>query len=238
MTMVPEPRLHRVGKSATPVLQVDGIGAAPDRVRGLAAALGPLLPARNNYPGLRRIVSEVDGEAFAYFVDLLNAASPFIAGAFDLDGFDLIEASFSLVTLPPERLSSVQRAPHFDSVDPDLFAVLHYLTPTEGTAFYRHRESGIELLDDRCVDDYVRAVKSLPAASGYVFGSNRDFEMTGSVDGRSGRLVAYPGRLLHSGRIPPDFVGSSDPLVGRLTANMFIRGRREQRDGWKREGKQ
>ena len=37
--------------------------------------------------------------------------------------------------------------------------------------------------------------------------------------------VLYRGALLHSGIIPPDAVLSSDPRKGRLTANLFGRGR-------------
>ncbi|MEO1968780.1 MAG: DUF6445 family protein [Sphingomonadaceae bacterium] len=53
-----------------------------------------------------------------------------------------MEAGFSLVTTPHRQLSPVQRTPHFDSVDPDFYAVMHYLASCAGTAFYRHRAGG------------------------------------------------------------------------------------------------
>jgi hypothetical protein len=37
-------------------------------------------------------------------------------------------------------------------------------------------------------------------------------------------LIIYQGSLLHSGIIPPGMPFSSDPEVGRLTANLFVRG--------------
>ena len=63
----------------------------------------------------------------------------------DVEGFDWIEGSFSMVTAPPASLSPAQRAPHFDAVDPGYLAVLHYLSDTSGsgTAFYRQRSTGI-----------------------------------------------------------------------------------------------
>ena len=63
------------------------------------------------YPGIRRIVSKADPDAWSYVEATLRAASPFLGGAFDFDRFTLIEASFSMVTAPPETLSPAQRAP-------------------------------------------------------------------------------------------------------------------------------
>jgi hypothetical protein len=38
-------------------------------------------------------------------------------------------------------------------------------------------------------------------------------------------MLIYQGSLLHSGVIPPDMPLSADPREGRLTANIFVRGR-------------
>lgn len=207
-------------------MRVDAIGWDTDRAIALARGMGPFPPARNNYPGHRRLIAAGDDAAQAYVTDLLEAAAPYLAGAFDLDAFDLVEASFSLVTTPPERLAAVQRAPHFDDVDPDLIAVLHYLTDCEGTAFYRHRETGIEVVNAACLDTYVGAARRLVPPSGYVGRDDPHFECTGSVAGRAGRLAAYPASALHSGLIAPDASFSADPVTGRLTTNIFIRARR------------
>ena len=214
-----------VGERSTPVLTVDAIGPDPTLIAAMAHDLAPFPPATNNYPGLRRVLSEADGAAWAYVLDLLDQATPFIAGAFDLDGFDLVEASFSLVTRDPADLAPVQRMPHFDSVEPGYFAVMHYAAECAGTAFYRHRESGIEVVEPEAVDSYValarRAAAAAPAE--YIGGDTESYACIGTVAGLPGRLVAYPGRLLHSGIIPPGFVGSADPRLGRLTTNIFIR---------------
>jgi hypothetical protein len=219
------PRLERFGAQRTPVMVLDGAGPAISRIVEFAAALGPFPVAGVNYPGVRRTLCAGDGAAYDYMVDLLESAAPYIGGAFDLDGFDLIEASFSLVTTPPEALTPVQRAPHFDTTEPNVFAVLHYLAETEGTAFFRHRASGVETVSPENVESFVAAARRTPAPAGYISASNAYWERVGMVEGRAGRLVAYPGRTLHSGLIPPDFIPSADPRLGRLTSNLFIRGR-------------
>jgi len=220
------PRLNRFGETKVPVVQVDAVGPSVGEIVALARALAPFPTAVNNYPGLRRIVRESDGAAFAYVVALLEQATPYIAGAFDLDAFDLVEASFSLVTTPSARLTAVQRAPHFDDVDPDLYAVLHYVAPCAGTAFFRHRASGTEVVTAASVDAYVEAARRTPVASGYVGLADPAFECTGRIEGLAGRLVAYPARALHSGVIQSSFAGHADPARGRLTTNLFIRARR------------
>lgn len=217
-----------VGECCTPVLVVDDIGPDAAATTSLAQRLVPFPQADNNYPGIRRVLNAEDGLAWIYVIDLLEAAKPYIAGAFDLDGFDLVEASFSLVTTPAQRLTPVQRVPHFDSVDDNFYALLHYQSQCDGTAFYRHRATGIELVTPQSVDRYVALARSEAAKAepDYIRGSTPGFECTASIDGLARRLVAYPGRLLHSGIIPADFDGSANPANGRLTTNIFIRGHR------------
>ncbi|MBA4163756.1 MAG: hypothetical protein C0510_03850 [Erythrobacter sp.] len=219
-----------VGGSLTPVLTVDGIGPDPAAIVGMARALGPFPRATNNYPGLRRIIGPADTPVWAYVAKLLNDAASFIGGAFDVDGFDLVEASFSLVTTSPEMLTPVQRLPHFDGVEDDLIALLHYAAPNAGTAFYRHRATGIELVTPENVDRFVAVARreAQRAGPGYVHPSSPGaFEPIGHVEGHAGRLIAYPGRLLHSGVIPQGFDFCADPGSGRLTTNIFLKTRRD-----------
>ncbi len=227
--MAHAPVLHRFGLSQSPVLCVDALGPEPLAIQTMAAALGKFPSASNNYPGLRRIIRAEDVAAWNYVVALLEQASPYLAGAFDLDGFDLVEASFSLVTTPPAALSPVQRLPHFDSVDDTLYAVLHYLAPCDGTAFFRHAASAIELVTPGNCDGYVAAARRLASAvpADFIRGTTADYVCIGTVEGVPGRLAAYPARFLHSGIIPAGFAGSPDPMLGRLTTNIFIRGRRD-----------
>lgn len=224
------PSLRRVGTSQAPVVAIDDFSGDVAAIREVAAALAPFRAARGSYyPGLRRIIEDADIDAFAYVQRTLEAAATFIGGGFDADSFELLEASFSMVTAPADTLSPAQRVPHFDSTDPDYLAVLHYVsdTPGSGTAFYRQRSTGIEQVAADTVDRFVTAAKreSLGLA-GYTSASNAAFEQIGMVESAPDRLIIYQGCLLHSGVIPPDMVLSGDPRCGRLTANLFVQARR------------
>jgi hypothetical protein len=219
-----EPALRKFGVMQTPVVVVDNICGDLAPVIATAAALAPFPPATNYYPGLRRVIHSQDS-AYGYVEHLLERAAPFIGGAYDIDRFELIEASFSLVTCPPERLIAPQRSPHFDSTDDNYFAVMHYLCETEGTAFYQHRATGIERIRDINLNSFVETAKAenARASAEYIIDSNEYYERIGAAAGRLDRLLIYPGNLLHSGIIGSDNRLSSDPRNGRLTTNIFIR---------------
>jgi hypothetical protein len=225
-----KPELRHVGNSHSPVVIIDGFSGALDNILAGAEALAPYPPLNNYYPGVRRVIGSGDGAANDYVTEVCERAAQFIAGAFDFDRFELIEASFSMVTTPPAELSPPQRAPHFDTTDPKHLALLHYLRvpPGSGTAFYRQRSTGIERVTESNLDRFVRTATNeavrLPADSGYIQGSDDFFEEIGAVEAVPDRLVIYQGSLLHSGIIPPGMDLSTDPNRGRLTANLFVRG--------------
>jgi hypothetical protein len=226
-----KPELRRVGKSQSPIVIIDEFSGAVEEIGRLAEGLAPFPRiAENYYPGVRRTISEADGLAYEYVLSTCNSAAPFIGGGFEVDGFDLVEASFSIVTLAPEELQPVQRAPHFDSPDQDLFALLHYLRVPEnsGTAFYRHRATGIERITNDNLNLFTINARSeasmLAADSGYIHGSDRFYEQIAKIEAVPDRLIIYHSSLLHSGVIPPDMSLSADPREGRLTANLFVRG--------------
>ncbi len=221
------PELRRIGQAQSPVVVIDDFTGAVDDIVDLAAALAPF-PAETGtyYPGLRRRI--LPGElAYAYVERLLEAAATFVGGGFDVDRFDLIEASFSMVTTAPGALGPAQRSPHFDSTDPDYLAVIHYLSETPGTAFFRQLATGIEMVDERNADRFVATARHASGElTGYIHGSNPHYERIGQIEGVRDRLAIYRGAMLHSGIIPPDMAFSADPRVGRLTANIFIKGRK------------
>jgi hypothetical protein len=220
------PQLIHVGEGAHPIVVVDAFHRDPGALVDAAAALAPF-PADHGtyYPGSRRIIMPADRDANAIVERMLETAAPFVAGAFDIERFHLLEASFSMVTAPPAQLTPAQRAPHFDSTDPAYLALLLYLSETPGTAFYRQRATGIEAVTEANVASFVATARRESAdMTGYTAGSNAPFEQTGAVAGNAGRLVIYQGCLLHSGIIPEDMDFSSDPRRGRLTLNIFIKG--------------
>lgn len=227
-----KPELRRFGTGASAVVVIDGFSGNVEAVGRLADAMVPF-PSVNTssyYPGVRRLIDEGDEAAFAYARRACEDAGPYIAGAFEIDQFELVEASFSMVSLPPGELRPAQRAPHFDSTDQSYLALLHYLRvpPGSGTAFYRQRSTGIERVTESNVDTFVRSAKAEAAAlspdSGYIRGSDQFFEQIGVVEAVPDRMVIYQGSLLHSGIIPTGMTFSADPQLGRLTANLFVRG--------------
>ena len=226
-----KPELRHVGESRTPVVVIDDFSGSLERILETADALAPYPRHTNYYPGLRRIFTAADTAANAYVDETCERAAQFIAGAFEIDSFDLLEASFSMVTLKPAELTPPQRAPHFDTTDQKDLALLHYLRapPNSGTAFYRQRTTGIERVTELNVSVYVPVAEvqnaQLPAGSGYFHNSDEFFEQIGEIEAVPDRMIIFQGSLLHSGIIPPDMPLTDDPRQGRLTANIFVRGR-------------
>jgi hypothetical protein len=225
-----KPELRRVGKSQSPIVVVDEFSGAIEQILKIAESLAPYPPPTNYYPGLRRKITKADEAAAGYVVETCKRAAQFIAGAFGLDCYDLLEASFSMITTRSSALTMPQRAPHFDTTDQKHLALLHYLRvpPESGTAFYRQRSTGIERVTESNIDLFVETAKAevakLPSNSGYIHGSNQFFEEIGAIGAVPDRLIIYQGSLLHSSIIPPSMTLSADPRLGRLTANIFVQG--------------
>ena len=226
-----KPEIRRFGNSQTPVVVIDDFSGSLGQILEIADKLAPYPRHTNYYPGVRRIFTAADTAANAYVEQAIGRAAPFIADAFEIDAFDLIEASFSMVTLKPAELTPPQRAPHFDTTDQKDLALLHFLRvpPNSGTAFFRQRATGIERVTESNVSVYVPVAEvqtpQLPADSGYFDGSDQFFEQIGAVESAPDRMIIFQGSLLHSGIIPPDMPLTDDPRQGRLTANIFVRGR-------------
>jgi hypothetical protein len=225
------PELRRIGISQSPVVVIDAFSGDAERIARIAEALAPFPEVTNEYyPGVRRVLDERDEFAWTYVRRACEGAAQFIAGAFDVEGFELLRGSFSMVTVQPDQLSLPQRAPHFDSTDPKYYALLHYLRVPDGsgTAFYRQRSTSIERITEANVDCFVstseREGAQLPADSGYINGSDAFFEQIGAIEAVADRMIIYQGSLLHSGIIPPGMSFSADPKEGRLTANIFVLG--------------
>jgi hypothetical protein len=226
-----KPELRRFGNSQSPVVVIDDFSGSAEAVASLADALAPFPAVEGNfYPGLRRVITADDAAAQSYAEQACEECAQFIGGAFDFDDFDLLEASFSMVTRQPGELIARQRAPHFDSTDQKYIALLHYLRvpANSGTAFYRQRSTGIERITEDNLARFVRTaaaeVAMLPGDSGYIHGSDPFFEQIGAVEAIPDRMIIYQGSLLHSGIIPGNMSFSADPRIGRLTANLFVRG--------------
>lgn len=211
-----------VGRELEPVVQIDGFSDRPDALVEAAAAsvFTPAYGPAGGYPGLRA-PAPLD-----YVESVVRALSAPIADAFGLGAARpaRAECNFSLVTLPPDALVPMQRAPHVDTAEAAQFAILHYLCDERfgGTGFFRHKATGYETLTPERLTAYDQARAMESDADGYVDDGAPWFDRTGQVDATFNRLVIYRSRLLHSGRImaPEDL--SIDPRRGRLTANIFL----------------
>ncbi|MEQ5788962.1 hypothetical protein J3454_13770 [Erythrobacter sp. NFXS35] len=137
---------------------------------------------------------------------------------------------YSLVTTPPADLAPMQRLPHVDGTDPRQIAMMLYLHRTGhgGTAFFRHRSTGLEALTTAEFARYREALQrdvartGLPPAA-YPTDGAPHFERTHAVPGHFNSAVFYRGNILHSGVIDNAAPLSSDPREGRLTINAFFR---------------
>ena len=219
-----------IGQERTKVVIIDDFVANPHAVIEQAAALAPFPQiADNYYPGVRRMLRQ--GEAAYHYVrSVCGVLPPVLQRVYGVMRFHVREASFSMVTQRPETTQLIQRVPHFDTLNPADFAVLHYLSPTPfgGTGFYRHRRTGFERVSQARYQLYLDALDEDLRAYGppearYITGSSPAFERLGGSEGRFNRLIIYPGALLHCADIDPSFTFASDPRTGRLTGNIFIR---------------
>ena len=177
------------------------------------------------YPGLRAPLEPAACE------ELLRALSPMLCSAFESrPGKWSMIAWYSIVTCPPAELLPIQRLPHVDGTDPGQIAMMLYLHRTAhgGTAFFRHRSTGLEALTDESFPRYRDALQrdvartGLPPAA-YVTDGEPLFERTYAVPGSFNQAVFYCGNILHSGVIDNDAPLPLDPREGRLTINAFLR---------------
>ncbi|MBA3940726.1 MAG: hypothetical protein C0520_05910 [Sphingopyxis sp.] len=221
--MLMRSRFHIIGDEAQPLCILDDFAPDPDALRAAAgaAAFGP---APHHYPGVRAALPP------AYLETQLPLIAAAAAQAFGRRGpVTVIDASFSIVSTPAEALQVAQRLPHVDAFTADRIALVHYLAPGDGdgTAFFRHRATGFETIDEarrelyfRHLDTELRHRGQPPAA--YVAGDTPLFECLRVVPARYNRALLYRSSNLHSGAISPDAKLSPDPQNGRLTVTAFL----------------
>jgi len=206
----------------------DGLLAEPESVIE-QAFLQNFARITPQYPGVR---APLDPAACAY---LLGALAPVLDQRFAAPGTRWeMQAWFSLVTTPPAALAPIQRLPHVDGTDPRQIAMMLYLhrpkAPSAhgGTAFFRHRSTGLEALTAEDYPRYAAALQADVARTGlppaaYTTDGAPHFERIHVVPGHFNSAVFYRGNILHSGVIDNAAPLSADPREGRLTINAFFR---------------
>lgn len=215
--------VETIGAEVQPLVILDDFASDPDALRRDAAAMD-FAPALNHYPGVRAALppSYLQGQ-----LPLIAAAA---ADAFGRTGaVTVVDASFSIVSTPAAALTIPQRLPHIDAFTADRIALVHYLSPGggDGTAFYRHRATGFETVDEarralffRHLDTEIRL--GGPPPPGYVLGDTPLFECVQSVPAKYNRALLYRSWNLHSGAIGAATKLSADPGAGRLTVTAFL----------------
>ena len=141
-----------------------------------------------------------------------------------------MQAWYSIVTTPPAALAPIQRLPHVDGTDPRQIAMMLYLHRTGhgGTAFFRHRSTGLESLTAETYPRYAAALQADVARTGlppaaYTTDGAPHFERIHTAPGDFNSAIFYRGNILHSGVIDNAAPLVADPRAGRLTINAFFR---------------
>ena len=216
------PCIHRHGTEQQPVVVIDGFAPDPRRFLEDAEFLS-FRPLGEHYPGVRAPV------AAPMLRGLLADLAPIARDVFGPGELDVVDAFYSLVTTPPAALAPIQRLPHFDEVSPRRLALLHFLgrDETGGTAFFRHRTTGLESVDAARLPAYRAALDAdlkrhgLPEPA-YIAGDTPLFQQLALHAGRFNRALLYRSNTLHCAAIPPGLALSADPALGRLTVNTFL----------------
>lgn len=210
-----------VGAERQPVVCIDSFLAGAERLVEDAVGRGRFSDKTGLYPGLRTPAPR------AYFHALYEILPTIVEEVFGIGNHQIAsaEASYSLVTTPPEALHPMQRIPHYDSVHPTELAMIHFLCGPEqgGTSFYRHRETGYEFVDGARRDKFIGALKgeTMPPPA-YINGDTELFERIASYEAAFNRLLLYRCTSLHSGNIAENFPFDTNPKTGRLSINTFL----------------
>ena len=212
-----------IGREQAPLLVIDNLVANPDELVEVAAGK-PYGDVVSYYPGIRAKAPL----SYQHFV--LDHMRGLFAETFGLQGrLRFTACYFSLVTTAPEKLAHLQCIPHIDSVLGTELAFVHYLFKRNhgGTAFYRHRHTGFEVVTQERRTEYferVEAEKTGPNKPdvGYIDGSTALYEQVRSEAGVFNRMLVYRRNSLHSGSIALPFAVDPNPRTGRLSLNGFI----------------
>ena len=214
-----------IGSERTPIVIVDNYASEIAPVITHACKQEFAVDTNSYYPGLRAKASK------SYVYSVLKPIYEKLRQIYQVPEYMRFQPRlgyYSLVTTEPEKLSTLQRIPHFDSNNSYYIAVLHYLNQGNfgGTAFYRHRQTGFERITSHRRDHYLRCLQQQIDELGeleaeYITCDTQLFQQIASVEYKPNRLVIYPGSLLHSGIINADADLHNDPERGRLTGNIF-----------------
>ncbi|QIL89795.1 hypothetical protein GNX18_08580 [Microbulbifer sp. SH-1] len=218
-----------VGEEKNTVVVIDDFLDAPENLVVFASqasfAPWPMAAERKGYPGVRAAAPEHHGARMMERLDSVIRRHFSVPASHELK---IHQETLNLITVPEAELGPLQRAPHFDTSAPGLYAVLLYLCDEShgGTGFYRHKSTGYETISPQRVEHYLDCCyiefNKYRRPQKYCLDSDDLFTRVGFVPARFNRLVIYRGNTLHSANILNEKSISFDPVEGRLTANLFV----------------
>jgi hypothetical protein len=212
-----------IGAEQAPLIVIDNFVADAEQLVELASEKRYLEPTQF-YPGLRAKAP------LSYQQLMVSALKPTLIEYFGVDpqSMRFTMAHFSLVTKAAGSLVPLQRVPHIDSVEPGL-AMVHYLFKGDfgGTAFYRHRSTGYEVITEERKLPYFQLLQQQLSGpdsppNEYINGDTPLFQQIAMQEGVFNRMLVYRRNSLHSGAIRPGFVPDTNPATGRLSLNCFL----------------
>ncbi len=222
----PQIRIEKrvIGSERMPLLVIDNFIADPERL-ARKAATAQFVTGGRFYPGIRAKAPP----SYEHF--LTTRLRPLFSEYFGLlnPSWRTSMCHYSLVTTPATQLTLPQCLPHVDSFAPDGLATIHYLFKGNlgGTAFYRHRATGFEYLDESRRPLYSQTLEAECAGPGrprdtYINGDTALFQEIARAEGVFNRMLIYRRNSLHSGAIDAAFVPDANPATGRLSINGFL----------------
>jgi hypothetical protein len=228
MNITPHPSMRiqklTIGRENAPLLVIDNLVADPEELVSDAVSKRYTAP-HSYYPGLRAKAP------LSYQVFLVGTLRDVLCEYFDLQPAALrfSMCHYSVVTTAPELLTPLQRIPHVDSNDSRGLASIHYLFKADlgGTAFYRHRATGFEYVDEARKGAYYSVLErelagpSAPQPQ-YIDSDTALFERVGLQTGVFNRMLVYRRNSLHSGAPARGLPLPPNPATGRLSINCFL----------------
>jgi hypothetical protein len=216
-------RVDRIGREGAPVVLIDNFIQNVDELVADAVAQAPFHPVGSFYPGLRTAVP------MPYPLAVYQLLRGIIPEIFGLQGLDVVDSrcNFCLITKPAAEVGVRQRIPHCDAPELSVIVVLHYLfeQPFGGTSFYRHRQTGFEMVtaDRKPHYEHILADQlKRHAPTDYIEGDSPLYECIAAYPAAYNRALIYRSASLHTANVGADFSYSADPARGRLTANSSL----------------
>jgi hypothetical protein len=218
--------LVRIGRQGIKVSLIDDILEDPRAVAALGFAASYDWDRTNLYPGFRAPMPESFSTAFRAWLGPILQRNGVLG---ERQTFERDTSYFSVVATASKDLLPIQRIPHFDSTDANLFAAVLYLCDDRfsGTAFYRHRRTGYEEITRNNVNNYRLALNcdmethGAPA-NGYIAGDSMLFETLFASELKFNRAIVYPAGVLHAARIAEHFHPPRDQSEWRLTVTALL----------------